>query len=149
MVAAGDDKWTWPFFSKEWPLSDPIGINASLKDYVLGSGKVPEVELKKPEFDPSKFMTSMVDNEPCPNKSGGQGRGKERSKMMALCQNQPYHRKKPAPPKVGAKPGKKGPAPAGGKSAKPDPKAQSDQVATKALKNGLDGLKKNEPYSKA
>ena len=69
-----DDKWTWPLFSKEWPLSDPIGINASVKDYVLGSGKVPEIELKPPEFDPSKFMTSMVDDK-LPNKSGGPGGG--------------------------------------------------------------------------
>lgn len=57
--------------------------------------------------------------------------------------------KKAAPAKADVKPGKKGPAPAGGKSGKPDQKAQSDQVATKALKDGLDGLKKNEPYSKA
>ena len=56
-----DDKWVWPLFSKEWPLSDPIGISASIKDYVLGSGKIPEVKMKIPEFDPSKFMTSMVD----------------------------------------------------------------------------------------
>jgi hypothetical protein len=56
--------------------------------------------------------------------------------------------KKPAPAKPGAKPGKKGLAPAGGKSAKPDPKAQSDQAATKSLESGLVGLKNNEPYSK-
>src|SRR5262249_24682480 len=25
-----DHKWTWPLFSKEWPLTDPIGLNASV-----------------------------------------------------------------------------------------------------------------------
>jgi hypothetical protein len=142
-----DDKWTWPLFSKEWPLSDPIGINASVKDYVLGSGKVPEIELKKPEFDPSKFMTSMVDNK-LPNKSGGAGAGQGTFKDDGSVPKPTVQPKKAPPPKA-EKPGKKGPAPSGGKSAKPDQKAQSDQVATQALKNALEGLKSKAPYSKA
>jgi hypothetical protein len=142
-----DHRWPWPLFSKEWPLSDPIGINATLKDYVLGSGKVPDIELKPPEFDPSKFMTTMVDDK-LPNKSGGAGVGTGTFKDDGSVPKPTVAPKKPAPPKVTAKPGKKGPPPASGKSAKPDPKAQSDQLATKALKDGLDGLKKNEPYSK-
>jgi hypothetical protein len=141
-----DDKWTWPLFSKEWPLSDPIGINATVKEYVLGSGKVPEIELKPPEFDPTKFMTSMVDDK-LPNKSGGAGKGQGTFKDDGSVPKPVVPPKKPAPAKP-TKPGKKGPAPAGGKSAKPDPKAQSDQAATKALKSGLDSLKAKEPYSK-
>ncbi len=142
-----DDRWPWPLFSKEWPLSDPIGINAVVKDYVLGSGNVPEIELKKPEFDPSKFMTSMVDNK-LPNKTGGPGTGQGTFKDDGSVPKPVVLPKKPAPPKPGAKHPKKA-ALAGGKSAKPDPKAQSDQAATQALKSGLDSLKKNEPYSKA
>lgn len=64
-----DDKWVWPIGSKEWPLSDPIGLSATMKDYVLGSGTAPEIEFKKPEFDPSKFMTKMVDKQ-LPEKTG-------------------------------------------------------------------------------
>ena len=143
-----DDKWIWPLFSKEWPLSDPIGINATLKEYVLGSGNIPEIELKKPEFDPSKFMTSMVDRK-LPDKSGGKGAGQGTFKDDGSVPKPVIPPKKPAPPKPPPKPGKKGPPPAGGKSAKPDPKAQSDQAATKALKGGLDSLKNKEPYSKA
>jgi hypothetical protein len=66
----GDETWTWPIGSKEWPLADPIGLSAEVKNYVLGSGKVPEIEFKKPEFDGSKFMTDMVDKK-LPEKSGG------------------------------------------------------------------------------
>ena len=69
-----DKTWTWPIGSKEWPLSDPIGLSAEVKEYVLGSGKVPEVEFKKPEFDGSKFMTNMVDKK-LPEKSGGAKEG--------------------------------------------------------------------------
>lgn len=142
-----DDKWPWPIFSKEWPLTDPIGINATVKDYVLGSGKVPEVELKKPEFDPSKFMTNMVDRT-LPDKSGGKDAGQGSFKEDGTVPKPVVAPKKPEPKKAAAKPGKKGPAPKAGKSGKPDKKAETDQVATKALKTGLDGLKKNAPYSK-
>jgi hypothetical protein len=90
----------------------------------------------------------MVDRK-LPDKSGGKGAGQGTFKDDGSVPKPVVPPKKPAPPKPAGKPGKKGPAPAGGKSAKPDAKAQSDQVATKALQVGLDGLKKNEPYSKA
>jgi len=70
-----DDRWVWPIGSKEWPLSDPIGLSATMKDYVLGSGTAPDIEFKKPEFDPSKFMTKMVDKE-LPEKAGDSKGGK-------------------------------------------------------------------------
>lgn len=69
-----DHKWTWPLFAKQWPLTDPIGLSAELKNYVLGSGNVPEITFKKPEFDPSKFMTNMVDDK-LPDKAGDGGTG--------------------------------------------------------------------------
>lgn len=141
-----DDKWTWPLFSKEWPLTDPIGINASLKEYILGSGAVPEIELKKPEFDPSKFMTSMVDRK-LPDKSGGQGAGSGKFKDDGSVAK-PVVPPKKAVTKTEVKAGKKGPALTGGKSGQKDQKAESEKGATTALKSGLDGLKNKEPYSK-
>lgn len=141
-----DDKWTWPLFSKEWPLTDPIGINATLKEYVLGSGNIPEIELKKPEFDPSKFMTSMVDRK-LPDKSGGAGAGSGAFKDDGSVTKPVVPPKKPVA-KTEVKTGKKGAALTGGKSGQKDPKAESEKGATTALKSGLDGLKTKQPYSK-
>lgn len=146
-----DDKWTWPLFSKEWPLSDPIGLNATVKDYVLGSGKVPEVELKKPEFDPSKFMTSMVD-QTLPAKTGGEAPGQGTFKEDGSVPKPTVPPKKPAP-QVAAKPAaKKGAPPKGGKSAAPDPKAPNEKANAKVLKDAaakLQPLKSQAPFTRA
>ncbi len=144
-----DKKWTWPLFSKEWPLSDPIGLNATLKDYELGSGKVPEIELKKPNFDPSKFMTSMVDNK-LPNKSGGKGQGKGTFKNDGSVPKPTIPPKKAGPKPKDVKLGKKGTPPQGGKSAKPNPKAAKAQQNMKALADAaklLPALKTKAPFS--
>ena len=147
-----DDRWPWSLFSKEWPLSDPIGISASVKDYVLGSGKVPEVELKKPEFDPSKFMTNMVDRT-LPDKSGGQGAGQGSFKEDGSVPKPTVPPKKPEPKKVEAKGGqKKGVPPKGGKSGTPDPKAAKDLENTKILQSAsklLAALKGKTPLPRA
>ncbi len=135
---APDKKWVWPLFSKEWPLTDPIGLNAVVKDYELGSGKVPEVEFKKPEFDPSKFMTNMVDNK-LPNKSGGKAKGQGTFKEDGSVPKPDVKPKKPAPAQKGTKPSKKGTPPPLGKSAKPDPKAAK---AEKSMKLLVDATKK-------
>lgn len=141
-----DDKWIWPLFSKEWPLTDPIGINASIKNYVLGSGKVPEIEVKPPEFDPSKFMTNMVDDK-LPGKSGkgetGQGTFKEDGsvqKTVVEDKKKGNEKKKTG----GDKNQTKGP----GKSLNKDTNADASASAAKDLKNGLDALKSKESYSK-
>ena len=147
-----DDRWTWPLFSKEWPLSDPIGISAVVKDYELGSGKVPEVKLKKPEFDPSKFMTSMVDKN-LPEKSGKKDAGQGTFKEDGSVPKPEVPPKKPSPKKADAKPaGKKGPPPKGGKSANPDPKAEKDKQNTKIFQSAakpLAELKGKGPLTKA
>ena len=121
-----DHRWTWPLFSKEWPLGDPIGISAAVKDYELGSGKVPEIELKKPEFDPSKFMTNMVDDK-LPGASGGKGAGQGTFKEDGSVPTPVVPPKKPAPRVPTAKPAKKGAPPKAGKSANPDQAAAKDR----------------------
>jgi hypothetical protein len=135
---APDKKWLWPLFSKEWPLTDPIGLNAVVKDYELGSGKVPEIEFKKPEFDPSKFMTNMVDDK-LPAKSGGKAKGQGTFKDDGSVPKPDVKPKKPAPAQKGTKPSKKGTQPALGKSARPDPKAEK---AAKSMKLLADATKK-------
>ncbi len=147
-----DHRWTWPLFSKQWPLSDPVGISAVVKEYVLGSGTVPEIELKKPEFDPSKFMTSMVDDK-LPEKSGAKGSGSGTFKDDGSIPPPTIPPKKPAPKKPEAKPTKKGKTPpAGTKSAKPDPKAAKDQETAKifqAAAKPLGSLRSGGPFTRA
>ncbi|HBA90027.1 MAG TPA: hypothetical protein DCZ75_19130 [Geobacter sp.] len=146
-----DDRWTWPLFSKEWPLSDPIGISAVVKEYVLGSGKTPEIELKKPEFDPSKFMTSMVDKE-IPDKSGGKDKSSGTFKDDGTVPPPVVPPKKPAPKKGEPLPPKKGAPPKGGKSAKPDPKGPKELETGKMLQAAakpLSALKAKGPFDRS
>jgi hypothetical protein len=144
---APDEKWTWPLFSKEWPLTDPIGLSATVKDYVLGSGVAPEIELKKPEFDPSKFMTSMVDKT-LPEKTGASGAGQGTFKEDGSVPKPSVAPKKAAPKKADAKQGKKGSPLSSGKSRNPDKNAATAQDANKTLKSSLEELKNKAPYSK-
>ncbi len=148
---APDKKWIWPLFSKEWPLTDPIGLNAVVKDYELGSGKVPEVEFKKPEFDPSKFMTNMVDNK-LPDKSGGKDAGQGTFKEDGSVPKPTIAPKKPEPKKADAKPSKKGTPLQKGKSANPDPKAENAKNSMKILADAAkqtDSLKAKAPFTQA
>jgi hypothetical protein len=143
-----DDKWVWPIFSKEWPLTDPIGLSATMKDYVLGSGVAPDIEFKKPEFDPSKFMTAMVDKQ-LPEKTGGAKDGKGAFKDDGSV----------PPPEVGAKDGKKEgegdpKLPAGPSSKvgtkKPPPSPEDQKQAAEIFKTAaprLEGIK--GPITKA
>ncbi|MEA3018007.1 MAG: hypothetical protein QOI38_2729 [Sphingomonadales bacterium] len=135
-----DKRWSWPLFSKEWPLGDPIGMSATLKDYVLGSGKVPEIELKPPEFDPSKFMTNMVDDK-LPAKSGGAGSGRGTFKEDGSIAK-PVVKPKRSPPTTSApvNTSKKGKKAALGKSARPDTKAANDAKSTAILKKAAKPL---------
>lgn len=145
-----DDRWTWPLFSKEWPLGDPIGISALVKEYEFGSGKVPEIELKKPEFDPSKFMTSMVDDK-LPKKGGAKDGGAGTFKDDGTVPKPEVPPKKPPPKKVDTKPAKKGAPPAAGKSAKPDPKGAKELETGKifqAASKPLAALKTKGPFTR-
>jgi tRNA(Arg) A34 adenosine deaminase TadA len=146
-----DDRWSWPLFSKEWPLSDPIGISATLKDYVLGSGNVPEITIKPPEFDPSKFMSNMVDDK-LPNKSGAAGSGQGTFKEDGSVPKPIVPPKKPVPKTAPAKPGKKGPKLATSKSGTADPKGPKERANTKTLENAAEkvvALKGKGPLTEA
>lgn len=59
---APDKKWTWPIGSLEYPLPGEFGIGADM-EYVLGSGKTPEISFGKADFDGGKFMTDLVDKQ--------------------------------------------------------------------------------------
>ncbi|MCF6404962.1 DUF4157 domain-containing protein [Chitinophaga filiformis] len=65
---APDKKWTWPIGALEYPLPGEFGIGADM-EYVLGSGKVPDITFSEAKFDGEKFMTDLV-NDHVPPKSG-------------------------------------------------------------------------------
>jgi hypothetical protein len=70
-----DKKWTWPIGALEYPLPGEFGIGADM-EYVLGSGKVPEVSFSEAKFDGAKFMTDLVDDH-VPPKSGAGNKDKQ------------------------------------------------------------------------
>lgn len=134
-----DDRWSWPLFSKEWPLGEPIGLSATLKDYVLGSGKVPEIELKAPEFDPTKFMTTMVDDK-LPKKSGGAGAGGGTFKEDGSVTKPAIKSKKGGTKSDTSKTKKKGDKASLGKSSKADSKVANEAKSTEILKKAAPPL---------
>jgi len=104
-----DKKWTWPIGALEYPLPGEFGIGADM-EYVLGSGKVPEVSFSEAKFDGTKFMTDLVDDH-VPPKSGA-GDKEKQGKFVdgGAAQAAPAAG---APPPAGAA-GKPGAATAGG-----------------------------------
>lgn len=70
-----DKKWIWPIGSLEYPLPGEFGIGADM-EYVLGSGKVPEIKFSDASFDSSKFMSDLIEDK-VPKKSGA---GKDEKK---------------------------------------------------------------------
>ena len=68
-----DKRWTWPLFSLEYPLPGEFGIGADVS-YVLGSKKLPEIEFGEVDFDSSKFMGDLM------NDNTDKGSGKEKKK---------------------------------------------------------------------
>ena len=65
-----DKRWTWPLFSIEYPLPGEFGIGADV-DYVLGSKQWPKIEFGEVNFDASKFMTDVM-NDNTDSGSGGE-----------------------------------------------------------------------------
>jgi hypothetical protein len=68
-----DKRWTWPLGSIEYPLPGEFGIGADV-DYVLGSAGLPKIEFGEVNFDSSKFMTDVM------NDNTDSGSGKEEKK---------------------------------------------------------------------
>ena len=96
-----DHRWTWPLFSKEWPLGSSMGMLVSV-DYVFGSGQWPKFDLKPVEFDSNKFITGLYDD------SAKSGPGKElQQKGKWQKKNSPAAQPPPKGTQTGsAKPGK-------------------------------------------
>jgi hypothetical protein len=65
-----DRRWTWPLFNLEYPLPGQFGIGADV-DYVLGSRRWPTISFGEVDFDSSKFMTDLL------NDNAPRGRGAE------------------------------------------------------------------------
>jgi hypothetical protein len=96
-----DKMWTWPLFSKEWPIGGTLGIGASV-DYVFGSKQWPKFDFKPVDFDSDKFMTGLYKDEAQsgPGKKVEQ-KGKWQEKNSAAAQPPPK-----VSPKGNAAPGK-------------------------------------------
>ncbi|SHN32776.1 DUF4157 domain-containing protein [Chitinophaga sp. CF418] len=105
-----DKKWTWPIGALEYPLPGEFGIGADM-EYVLGSGKVPEVSFSEAKFDGTKFMTDLVDDH-VPQKSGA-GDKEKQGKFVDGGAAQAGPAKGTPPPAAPGKPGAGG-TPAGG-----------------------------------
>ncbi|WP_031064378.1 hypothetical protein [Streptomyces sp. NRRL WC-3742] len=56
---APSHRWTWPLFQLEYPLPGEFGIGADV-EYVLGSGKVPEITFGEVAFSADKFMADLL-----------------------------------------------------------------------------------------
>ncbi|PSL35055.1 eCIS core domain-containing protein [Chitinophaga ginsengisoli] len=113
-----DKKWTWPIGALEYPLPGEFGIGADM-EYVLGSGKVPEVSFGEAKFDGTKFMTDLVDDH-VPPKSGA-GDKEKQGKFVdggaagaGPAKGTPPPAGAPGKPAAGGTPGKGGAPAAGG-----------------------------------
>lgn len=64
----GDHRWPWPLLQLEYPLPGEFGIGADV-DYVLGSGKAPDITFGEVQFSADKFMGDLLSDR-VPTKSG-------------------------------------------------------------------------------
>ncbi|WP_156178549.1 hypothetical protein [Saccharothrix sp. ST-888] len=62
-------RWDWPLGQLEYPLPGEFGIGADLADYVLGSGRRPELTFGEVAFSADKFMGDLLGRQ-VPQKSG-------------------------------------------------------------------------------
>lgn len=151
-----DKKWTWPIGALEYPLPGEFGIGADM-EYVLGSGKVPEVSFSEAKFDGAKFMTDLVDdNVP---KKGGAGEKEKPGKFVdggaapaAPAAGTPPPGAAAGKPAAGGAPGKGGAA-GGGKGKGKDKgaeKADPDQMKNfAAAMQKVKALEGHKPMTRA
>jgi hypothetical protein len=64
-----DKRWTWPLYSLEYPLPGEFGIGADV-DYVLGSKQWPTIAFGEVNFDSSKFLTDVMNDNTDTGKGG-------------------------------------------------------------------------------
>jgi ribosomal protein L10 len=119
-----DKKWTWPLFSKEWPLGGSLGMLVSV-DYVFGSGQWPKFDLKPVEFDSNKFMTGLYEDKA---KSGSgkeleqKGKWQEKNAGATTAPPKTSPKGSASPGKLETAPGPKSKRVAGGGRSKDDRK---------------------------
>ncbi|MGY6275620.1 hypothetical protein [Methylomonas sp. MgM2] len=73
---APDKRWPWSLGEKEYPLGSGWGVGMKIggnDGYVLGSDKAPDIDFDDAQFDGSKFIDNVVDD----NVPKEQGRSKE------------------------------------------------------------------------
>ena len=146
---APDKRWTWPLGRLEYPLPGEFGIGADV-EHVLGSGKMPEIQFGKVDFNASRFMTDLVDDHVPPKKSADEQKkgGWKESQPALPAAPAPAPPGKPlptgpagAPPKVtgagpkpapGAAPKVGGPSGKSAADAAQTPKPQNDAKVKKA-----------------
>ncbi|SDF80949.1 eCIS core domain-containing protein [Chitinophaga filiformis] len=139
-----DKKWTWPIGALEYPLPGEFGIGADM-EYVLGSGKVPEVTFSEAKFDGGKFMTDLVDDH-VPPKSGAGDKEKQGKFVDGGAAQAGPAAGAPPPAAAPGKPGA-GAAPAGGAAGAgggkgKDKEKDKGKVDPEAVKNFAAAMKK-------
>jgi len=139
-----DKKWTWPIGALEYPLPGEFGIGANM-EYVLGSGKVPEVSFSEAKFDGTKFMTDLVDDH-VPPKSGA-GDKEKQGKFVDGGAAQAGPAKGTPPPAAPGKPGAgsppgKGGAPGAGGGKGKDKDQGKGKADPDGVKNFAEAMKK-------
>jgi hypothetical protein len=151
-----DKKWTWPIGALEYPLPGEFGIGADM-EYVLGSGKVPEVTFSEAKFDGAKFMTDLVDDN-VPQKSGAGNKDKAGKFVDGGAAGAAPAAGTPPPagaagkPPAGAAPGKGGAGGAGAGKGKDKDKGKEDPDALKnfaAAMQKVKALEGHKPMTRA
>ena len=150
-----DKKWTWPIGALEYPLPGEFGIGADM-EYVLGSGKVPEVTFSEAKFDGAKFMTDLVDDH-VPPKSGA-GNKEKQGKFVdggaagaAPAGGAAPPAAAPGKPAAGGKPGAGGAPGAGGKGKGKDKEKEDPDVLKNfaAAMQKVKALESHKPMTRA
>jgi hypothetical protein len=134
-----DEKWSWPIGALEYPLPGEFGIGADM-EYVLGSGKVPEVTFSEAKFDGAKFMTDLV-NDHVPPKSGA-GDKEKQGTFVDGGAGEVAPAAGTAPPATGDKPAAVTQPAAGGKAGGPGKNENAGKENPDELKNFGGAMKK-------
>ena len=150
---APDKTWTWPLGELEYVLPGEFGIGADV-DYVVGSGKLPDIKFGSVDFSAEKFMTDLLEDHVPPKKSADadkKGSWKEAPPLEQPTVTPPPVPGAPAPaPKPGAPPAKPAARPrAGAVDGVPGPEAQERWSRGMEAIGELAQQSRKDPYSDA